>query len=215
MIRAATHKIILTLTLLSVLGGCSALGALSDVTTPLNVFDLRAPSGAPVIQGRQLAQDVVVETPTTSGVLNTDRIMIRPDALQAQYLPNVRWGDEVPVMMQTLMLRSLENTNGLRYVGRRPLAGSGDYAIVTELVDFQAELTADGLGAIVSIRMTSRLVRERDASIVASRTFNSQQAARSTDTAEIITAFDRASDALLIDFADWTISSFGRRLAPA
>ena len=215
MIRAAIHKIIATLTLLSVLGGCSALGALGDVTTPLSVYDLRAPSGAPVIQGGQLAQDVVVEIPTTSGVLNTDRIMIRPDTLQAQYLPDVRWGDEVPVMMQTLMLRSLENTNGLRYVGRRPLAGSGDDAIVTELVDFQAELTPDGTGATVSIRMTSRLVRERDASIVASRTFRSQQAAASTDTSEIVVAFDRASDALLIDFADWTISALGRRLTPA
>jgi hypothetical protein len=28
-------------------------------------------------------------------------------------------------------------------------------------------------------------------------------------------AFDRASDALLIDFADWTISALGRRLTPA
>jgi cholesterol transport system auxiliary component len=167
-----------------------------------------------VIQGGQLAQDVVVEIPTPSGVLNTDRIMIRPDTLQAQYLPDVRWGDEVPVMMQTLMLRSLENTNGLRYVGRRPLAGSGDYAIVTELVDFQAELMPDGTGAIVSISMTSRLVRERDASIVASRTFRSQQTAASTDTSAIVLAFHRASDALLVDFADWTISALGRRLTP-
>jgi cholesterol transport system auxiliary component len=82
-------------------------------------------------------------------------------------------------------------------------------------VDFQAELTPDGTGATVSIRMTSRLVRERDASIVASRTFRSQQAAASTDTSAIIVAFDRASDALLIDFADWTISALGRRLTPA
>lgn len=214
MIRAATHKFAALITVLSMLGGCSALGALSDVSTPLDVYDLRAPSGAPVVQGSTLARDVVVEIPTTSGVLNTDRIMIRPDALQAQYLPGVRWGDEVPVMMQTLMLRALENTNGLRYVGRRPLAGSGDFAIVTELVDFQAELSADGLTSIVSIRMTSRLVRERDASIVASRTFTAQQAASSTETPALIQAFDRAADAVLIDFADWTMTSLGRRLSP-
>jgi cholesterol transport system auxiliary component len=200
--------------LLPVLAGCSALGALGNATTPLNVYDLRAPQGAPVVEGSPLARDVTVELPTTSGVLETDRILIRPDALQAQYLPDVRWGDEVPVMVQTLMLRALENTNGLRYVGRRPLAGSGDYAIVTELVDFQAELAANGETAIVLIRMTSRLVREADASVLASRTFSANATAGSTATPVLIEAFDRASDEILIDFADWTMTTLGRRLSP-
>ena len=215
MIRAAALKLAAILASLALLSGCSALGALGDATTPLNVYDLRAPDGAPVVQGSPLARDVTVELPTTSGVLNTDRIMIRPDDLQAQYLPDVRWGDEVPVMMQTLMLRSLENTNGLRYVGRRPLAGSGDYAIVTELVDFQAEIAADGVGSVVSIRMTSRIVREQDASIISSRTFSARQAALTTETVDVIEAFDRASDAVLIDFADWTMTTLGRSLSPA
>ncbi|MCF2872074.1 ABC-type transport auxiliary lipoprotein family protein [Octadecabacter sp. G9-8] len=215
MIRAATQKLAVAITVLSVLGGCSAIGALGDATTPLSVFDLRAPANAPVARGGAAPVDITVELPTTSGVLDTDRIMIRPDALQAQYLPNVRWGDEVPVMMQTLMLRALENTNGARYVGRRPLAGSGDYAIVTELVDFQAEVGADGITTRVSIRMTSRLVRERDASIVSSRTFTAQEDAGSTETPAVIDAFDRASDAVLLDFADWTMSAIGRRLSPA
>lgn len=212
MIRFSRPTFAAAMTALTVLGGCSAIGALSDVSTPLSVFDLRAPAGAPVVQGSPLARDVTVELPTTSGVLDTDRIMIRPDALQAQYLPDVRWGDEVPVMMQTLMLRSLENTNGLRYVGRRPLAGSGDYAIVTELVDFQAEVGADGLTTAVSIRMTSRMVRESDASIVSSRTFTAQEPAASSDTAAVVEAFDRAADAVLLDFADWTMTTLGRRL---
>ncbi len=206
---------IAALCMLPVLSGCAVfdtIGAIGDVSVPLSVYDLRAPEGAPVVQGSALASDVVIELPTTSGVLQTDRILIRPDDIQAQYLPDVRWGDEVPVMMQTLMLRALENTNGLRYVGRRPLAGSGDYAIVTELVDFQAELSADGLGAVVLIRMTSRLVREADASVIASRTFSANATATSTLTPSLIVAFDQASDELLIDFADWTMSTLGRRL---
>jgi cholesterol transport system auxiliary component len=209
---AASFKHALVLAMLPLLGGCSTLGALGDVSTPLAVYDLRAPDGAPAVQDRTLARDVIVELPTTSGVLDTDRILIRPDALQAQYLPDVRWGDEAPVMMQTLMLRALENTGGLRYVGRRPLAGAADYAIVTELVDFQAELTEGGAAAVVTIRMTSRLVVERDASIIASRTFAAQAPAATTETADVIVAFDQASDALLVDFADWTMTSLGRRL---
>lgn len=216
MFLAAKLRSLTMTALIFALAGCSTLGALSDASTPLDVYDLRAPAGAPVARGGQLARDVTVELPTAGGVLMTDRIMIRPDALQAQYLPGVRWGDEVPVLMQTLMVRALENTGGLRYVGRRPLAGSGDYAIVTELVDFQAEVSNTGNeDANVNIRMISRIVRERDASVVASRTFAVSVAAASTETPDLIEAFDRASDQLLIAFADWTMSTLGRPLTPA
>ena len=201
--------------LMAALAGCSALGALGDASTPLDVYDLRAPEGAPVARGGPLARDLTVELPTASGVLLTDRIMIRPDSVQAQYLPDVRWGDEAPVMMQTLMVRALENTGGLRYVGRRPLAGSGDYAIVTELVDFQAEAAADGEGADVNIRMISRIVRERDATVIATRTLAVSTVAVSTETSVLIEAFERASDQLLIEFADWIMTTLGRRLTPA
>jgi len=215
MILAARFKSAVLIALLPVLAGCSTLGALGDASTPLNVYDLRAPEGAPVARDGPTAGEVVVELPTTSGVLDTDRIMIRPDPLQVQYLPDVRWGDEVPVMMQTLMVRALENTGGLRYVGRRPLAGSGDYAIVTELIDFHAEATEVGDTAVIRIEMTSRIVRESDASVVASRTFNTEALAVSTEATTLVEAFDRASDQLLIEFADWTLTTLGRRLTPA
>lgn len=214
MLVAVKPRLIAMMLSISMLAGCSTLQAIGDASTPLNIYDLRAPTGAPVARGAPLARDVIIELPTTSGVLNTDRILIRPDALQAQYLPDVRWGDEVPIMMQTLMLRTLENTGGLRFVGRRPLAGSGDFAIVTELVDFQAELAEDGERADVVIRMTSRIIREGDSQVIAGRDFSTRATAASTDTRALVEAFDAASDQMLIDFAEWTMATLGRRLVP-
>lgn len=196
---------------LAAVTGCSALSVFEEASTPLAVYDLRAPDDGPVARSGPLARDVTIELPTASGVLQTDRIMIRPDSVQAQYLPGVRWGDEVPVMMQTLMLRALENTGALRYVGRRPLAGQSDFAVVTELVDFHAQ--AAGEGAVISIRMTTRIVRERDARIIASRTFQTDAQAGSTQTDALIAAFDAATDAALLEFADWVIRSLGGRLS--
>lgn len=213
MTLAAQIRSFALLLLLPALAGCSALGAIGDASTPLDVYDLRAPEGAPVARGAPLAHDVIVELPTVSGVLDTDRIMVRPDALQARYLPDVRWGDEVPVLMQTLMVRALENSAALRYVARRPLAGSGDYAIVTELVDFQAEVAAEGDSATVVVRMISRLVRESDASVRATRTFAVRVGATSTETPDLVDAFSRASDQLLIEFVDWTVSTLGGTLS--
>ncbi len=188
---------------LAMLTGCAALSAVNKVAVPLEVYELRPPAGLAQAPGRPRPLDVIVELPTTTGSLATDRIMIRPTALQAQYLPEVRWADPVPVMVQTLMLRTLEARGAVRYVGRRPLGASGDYALVTEVVDFHAELAPDGTTAAVTLALIVRLVREGDARIVASRSFRAAAPAVSTETPALIAAFDAAAAALLTDFAGW------------
>lgn len=191
----------------ALLSGCSALSALSGAATPLNAFDLSAPVGGPVARGRALARQVVVELPTAPGALSTDRILIRPHPLQAAYLPDAQWAEETPVMVQTLILRSLEDTNAFRYVGRRPLGSSGDYALVSELTDFQAEAGAEGKSATIRLRLTARLVREDDAAILSSRTFNASAVVGSTDTLDLVEGFNTANQSMLRDLTGWVLDT--------
>lgn len=197
----------LVLTAFTALSGCAAISAVSDAATPLDVYELRAPDTITATRGAAAPSDVIIELPTTSGALSTDRIMIRPNALQAQYLPDVRWSDTTPVMVQTLMLRSIEATGAVRYVGRTPLGVSGDYAIVTEVIDFQAQVTPDGDSAVANITLLVRMVRERDARIVASRRFTASMPATSTETNAVIDAFSGASDQVFAEFAAWVQSA--------
>lgn len=199
-------RVVSALTLVGTLASCAALSAVTGATTPLEVYELRAPAGIAASSRRPLPRDVIVELPTTGGSLDTDRIMIRPNALQAQYLPEVRWSETTPVMVQTLMLRSIEASGVVRYVARKPLGGSGDYALVTEIVDFQAETMGEEQeGATVRIKFIVRAVRESDAAIVASRTFQSTAEAPSTDTQVLAETFNTASDAVFTEFAAWLV----------
>lgn len=187
------------------------LSACAVISGPeqLDVYELRAPMGLPTTD-RPAPRIVTVELPEATGTLTTDRIMIRPGGLQAQYLPGARWGEETPVMVQTLILRSLQATGGLTYVGRRPLGSSGDYAILTDIVEFQAETTETG--AQVVLQLEVRIIRERDASIAAGRSFAATMPADSTATEDLIAAFDTASDALLTELTLWTMARLGRPL---
>ena len=194
---------------LLLLSGCGALGALGEATTPLDTYELRAPVDGPSATGQPRAIDLVVEVPEASGALDTDRIMIRPNPFQAQYLPRARWADSSPEMMQTLMLRSVENTNAVRYVGRRPLAGSGDYALISEITDFQAERRDGEDAAEIRLRMTARLVREDDASIVATRVFTATAEVESLDTLPVVESFDSAANPLLREVAAWVMQTLG------
>jgi cholesterol transport system auxiliary component len=200
---------LLLLAPLTLLPGCGAVSALGRAATPLDAFDLRAPDMQQA--GRMLNRGLSIEPPTTSGALDTDRILIRPNPVQAQYLPDGRWSDKVPALVQTLMLRSFEDTGALSYVGRRPLGGSGDLALVTEITDWQAEQSADG-GALVRLRLVARMVREMDASVLARRSFVQVAPAASTGTLDLVTAFNAASDALLTDLVRWGLGSVGVRV---
>lgn len=185
------------------LSSCSALSALSEATEVLDVYELRAPDTIETAP-RRSRLNVTVETPTTTGALLTDRIMIKPSELEAQYLPGARWGEEVPVMVQSLMLRSLQATGGLSYVGREPLGLSGDVAIVSDVIDFQARDL--GETAEVTLRVSVQLVREDDVAILASRTFASRAVSASLENDDVVAAFDRAADELMLAFADWVVT---------
>lgn len=195
----------------ALLSGCSALSALNSAATPMESYDLQAPADAPVAR-RSLARQLVVEVPSAPGALMSDRIMIRPRPLQAQYLTDGQWASEAPTMMQTLIVRTLEDSNGFRYVGRRPLGSYGDYVLISELTDLQAEAAPDGEGATIRVRLTARLVRESDASVLATRTFNATFPVETTETIDLVEGFNSATQMLLKDLSRWVLSSLG---APA
>lgn len=200
-----SKRLILPFLFLPMLAGCTALSALGEASQALEIYELRTP----VTQSstaRPRAIELIVEEPVASGALASERIMIRPTPLQAQYLPGVRWADTAPVMVQTLLVRSLTETGALSSVGRRPVGTTADFAVLGELTDFQAETDSDGDISSVRIRLVLRIVREDDARVVATRSFVASEAATATDADSIVAAFDRANATLLSEIVPWILA---------
>jgi cholesterol transport system auxiliary component len=197
-------------TVLMALGGCGAVSALNKAATPLDAYELRAPSDIPQAS-RTLSRALSVEPPTTSGALETDRILVKPNAVQSLYLPDGRWASELPEMWQTLVLRAFEDTGALSYVGRRPLGAVGDFALISEITDFQAELVSED-SATVRLRLTARMVRESDARVIARRVFTASVPVESTETLALVNGFNTASDQVLAEMVRWGLDVMGLRL---
>jgi cholesterol transport system auxiliary component len=196
------------------LGGCSAISAIGDATTPLDAYDLRIdPAGGPRAAGGALARDLVVELPEVSGALDTDRILIRPNPLQAQYLPDARWTDPAPRLLQRLLVRAIDDSGALRFVGTRPLGAMGDVALIGRLTDFQAEIGAAG-AVQVRLRLNARLVREADARVLATRVFEATAPAPDTAALPLVEAFNTAAGTLVPEAARWALQTMGARLVP-
>lgn len=196
----------LALTALTLLPGCAALSALSG-GPDLDVYELRPLSDAPRKCGRGRLVELVVEESKARGTLNTERIMIRPNALQTQYLPDAQWGDTAPITLQNLLVRGLGAYDAFTHVGRAPLGTAGDYALISEIEDFNAEVS--GKAAVIKLSVNAQLVREMDATVVARGNFRASSPAASTRTADLIPAFDAAGQQLQGQMTDWALKGVG------
>lgn len=196
----------IALALTPALSGCAAISNLSGGER-LDVFELRPLQESRKSCGRGRVAQLIIEEPKSRGTLNTERIMIRPSAIQTQYLPDAQWGDTVPITLQNLLLRGFASYDVFTHVGRAPLGSAGDFALISEINDFNAEVTGDG--ALVRLSVDAQLIREMDASVAARGNFAVTHPAASTRNADLIPAFDAASQQLLAEMTDWGLRGVG------
>ncbi|MDS9467000.1 ABC-type transport auxiliary lipoprotein family protein [Paracoccus sp. MBLB3053] len=194
------------LALTTALPGCAAITNLSGGPS-LEVFEIRPLAGGPKTCGRGRTTELVIEEPKARGTLNTERIMIRPSTLQTQYLPDAQWGDTVPITLQNLLVRGFGSYDVFTHVGRAPLGLGGDYALISEINDFNAEVS--GKGAIIRLSVDAQLVRESDASVIARGKFSTTATSPTTRTSDLIPAFDAAGQQLLVQITDWGLQGIG------
>lgn len=178
------------------LTGCSAF---SQASAPLDAFTLQPLA---VTAGTGTARHLVVELPTASGALGTDRILIKPNALQAQYLPGGRWVDPVPDLVQTLLVASLQNTGRYRLVGRDGAGMTPDFVALVEVNEFGADAPPD-VAPMVQVALTVSLLDVADRRLLATRRFAAAAPAADTDPFTLVTAFDAASQQVLADAVAW------------
>lgn len=197
---------ILSLFLVTMLPGCAAISALQG-EPDRDVFELRPPAVTATQCGRARSTELVIEEPKTRGTLDSDRIMIRPSALQTQYLPDAVWGDTVPVTVQRLLVQALGRYDSFSHVGRAPLGLAGDFAMISEITDFNAEVS--GSGAVVRMTVDAQMVREMDASVASRASFAVAVPAASTKTADLIPAFDQAGQQLTAQMTEWALRAVG------
>jgi cholesterol transport system auxiliary component len=158
-----------------------------------------------VVQGQTATRHLVVELPTASGALATDRILIKPNPLQAAYLPKGRWVDPVPELIQTLLVASLQNSGRFRLVGRDGAGMTPDFVALVEVNDFQAEAAAPGLSeTLVRVGLTVSLLAVSDHRLLATRRFAASALAPQAETLTLVSAFDSATRRVLADVVVWT-----------
>lgn len=184
------------------LGGCGALSALSGAGTALDTFDLTPASGAPA--GGRSSRTLVVARPEAPAAIATDRILVKPDPRSITYLPGARWSDEAPLVLQSLLIRSIAGTGRMGYVGQVENGPVAERVLLARIDAFQVEADA-GRNLTARVEMALSLLSDADQSLIASRSFAGSAAAVSDTAPAVVAAFQAVVDRLLPEVADWVV----------
>ena len=193
------------------LSGC-ALNTLTSAAQPTDLFTLTPKSTFDANLPR-LKQQIVIEEPTATAAVSTDRIAVQPTPLQVEFLPGVRWVDNAPAIIQTLLIESYENSNKVDAVGRSAVSLRADYVIVSDLREFQALLPPNATPEDpldVNVRLNMKIVDAEADRIIASRSFNEVSEAPSDNADDIASAFDVALGRVLRKSVEWSIPRMHR-----
>ncbi|WP_113910928.1 ABC-type transport auxiliary lipoprotein family protein [Roseovarius dicentrarchi] len=185
------------------LSGCSALSSLNAAATPLDTYDLTPAPGATT--GRRSGRTLLVARADAPAGINTDRIMVKPSGAAITYLPEARWADELPSVVQSLLIRSIAGTGRMGYVGTSEGGPVPDYALLTRIDSFQVDIAGEAVTARVDISLT--LLRDRDQTVIKTQVFRNQVAAANDEPAAIVAAFQAILDSLLPAMADWVAAT--------
>ena len=148
---------------------------------------------------------ITIDVPTAATGLNTARIAVKPTPTQFEYYARASWVDVVPVMTQTLLLQSFDNSGKIDVLGRGSYGLRADYGLLINIREFQAEYKDQQATPEVQVKLQARLVKMPRRSTIASTSVVGLAKAKSRKMADIVVAFDEAFGRAAKDLVVWTL----------
>lgn len=193
-----------TLVLLAAVGGVAALPGCAGIPlagtpntlytlTPKSTFDPDLPT---------VSWQLLVELPVAAAGLDTTRIALTENYLQLDYYAQASWTERAPIMVQTLMMESFENSGRIISIGRETFGLRSDFVLKSELREFQADYLE---GRRVRVRINAKLVRNPQRAIIAGATFERIEPIRGVAFIDIVRAFDDALGGVMRDLVGWAL----------
>jgi cholesterol transport system auxiliary component len=182
------------------LGGCSGLfggGAPSHLyrLTPKSTFPANLPH-RPI--------QLLVDVPLAPAGLDSSRIALSRSAVSIDYFADSEWTERAPLLVQTALLESFENSRVTNAIDRESIGLRADFILKTEMRHFEAVYDSPNGPPEVWVSLNVRLVNPADREIVAQSSFEQRQRASTNDVPSIVVAFNEALGIVMREIVVWT-----------
>jgi cholesterol transport system auxiliary component len=185
------------------LAGCSGLFGGSSPphlyrVTPKSTYPSNLPH--PSVQ-------LLIDLPLTPAGLDTARIALTRSAVSIDYFADAEWTDRVPLLVQTALLQSFENSRTITAIDRESVGLRADFILKPEIRHFEAVYDSANGRPEVWVEINVRLVNPSDREVVAQTSFEQRRRASANDVPSIVIALDDALGAVIKDIVVWTVTN--------
>jgi phospholipid/cholesterol/gamma-HCH transport system substrate-binding protein len=176
-------------------GGSSKTTAPTYDVTALN--DLSQPTEMPSWQ-------LVVPEPTALLALNSDKIKVRPaDGAESSDIPDARWSDNIPILLQEKLIQSFENAGYSQAVSRPRDGFDAAYQLLLDVRSFSLVTGAEPHG---ELEFEAKILGP-GSKIVAAKSFRTTAPATGTDAAAAAAALNQAFAEAAKELVPWTVDA--------
>ena len=177
------------------------------------VFDLAAATtDLPPAPAEPPSWLLVVPEPTTLMGFNTDKILLQPSEGESVPVANARWGDNVPILVQSKVVQSFENAGLAKSVSRARDGTSGDYQLILDIRTFQISKASEP--ATAEIDFIAKLI-DKDGKIVNASTFQGNAPVEGDGAQAYVNAIDKVFAKLAGELIGWVTTAIAALPPPA
>jgi cholesterol transport system auxiliary component len=182
------------------LAGCGSLVGGDQPTqlyrvTPVRVFPPDLP---------HLPVQLLIDESLAPAGLDTARIALTRSAVSIEYFADSAWTDRVPLVVQTALLESFENSRAVNAIEREAGGLRADLILKTEIRHFEALYDSPKAPPVIWVAIMSRLVNPANGVIIAQNTFERREPASENQIPTVVVAFDQALGGVIEDIVVWT-----------
>jgi cholesterol transport system auxiliary component len=182
------------------LAGCASLLGGGNPAQLYRVVPVRAfPPNLP-----RLPVELLVDVPFAPAGLDTARIALSQSAVSIDYFADSEWTDRVPLLVQTALLESFEDSKALSAINRESVGLRADFILKTEIRHFEALYDSPNQAPEAWVAIIAKLVNPSARDIVSQASFERRVRAKANDIPQIVVAFDEALEGVMQDIVVWT-----------
>ncbi|MGV8942504.1 ABC-type transport auxiliary lipoprotein family protein [Thermomonas sp.] len=191
-----------TLLVAALLAGCSLIGG-SKVGPTIFAPDPRvaADPAWPMVSWQ-----LSTNRPTAASMIDSTRIAVSPVPGELQVYKGAAWARTPTEMLESGVLRVLEDSGKIPAVARQGSGIGADYRLVMDLRHFESDYAGAAVPSAV-IEINVKLMHSYDQLVVGSQTFRQVQPAAGTSVDLVADAFSQALGAITHDIAGWVLNT--------
>jgi cholesterol transport system auxiliary component len=189
--------------LIITLAGCSGLFGGGE---PAHLYRLTPKSTYPPNLPHRSVQ-LLINEPLAPAGLDKSRIALSRSPVSIDYFADSEWTDRAPLLVQTAILQSFENSKAITAIDRESVGLRADFILDPEIRHFEAVYDSANGPPEIWVAINVRLVNPSSRDVVAQTLFERRERASANDVPSIVTAFDEALGGVMKEIVVWTVTN--------